>query len=123
MELRESEWARQSRAVYRYSIPESLRGQQNVPKKVGMIQLSADQELMASRVGKFDFTKAQYAATKLSIVEFDGRPVDQANAEVDKFWERVDPRVRALLVQAYTKLSSPTKEEEDAFFGSEEASV
>jgi hypothetical protein len=124
MEMRESEWAKQGRAVHTYTLPDSLRGSlPNMPKKVGLVQLTAEQELMASKIGKFDVMKSQYAATKLSIVEFDGRPVNQGEAEVDKFWERVDSRVRALLLQAYNKLSSPSKEEEDGFFSSETVQV
>lgn len=122
MELRESEWGKQSYPVHTYTIPESLRGE-GVPAKVGMVQLTAGQELTASKVGGMDYTKAQYAAAKMSIVQFDGRPVDAVNAEVDKFWERVDPRVRALILSAYNRLSSPKKEDEDSFFASEAVSV
>lgn len=124
MELKESEWAKQGRPVHTYTIPESLRDKSGlVPAKVGMVQLTAEQELLASKLGQYQLLKAQYAATKLSIVEFDGRAVNASSAEVDKFWERVDPRVRNLLLQAYQKLATPSDDEEADFLKSEEVRV
>ena len=120
MESKESSWAKRNRAVYEYSIPESLGGgKAGIPLKVGLVQLTAEQELMASKIGRFDMTKAQYTAAKLSIVEMDGKPTDQADGGIDSFWDKCDPRVRSLMLQAYNKLSSPSKEEEESFFASE----
>jgi len=120
MESKESEWAKRNRVVYEYKIPESLGGGKNgIPCKVALVQLTAEQELMASKIGRFDMMKSQYVATKLSIVEMDGKPSDQADGGLDSFWERCDPRVRSLLLQAYNRVSSPSKEEEESFFGSE----
>lgn len=112
-----------ARAVHTFTVPESLRnGNDPNPAKIGMQQLNADQELMASKSGKFDYMKAQYAACKLSIVEFDGKrlPPDET---VDVFWDKADPKLRSLLLQAYNKLSSPSDEEDAAFFKSEEVKV
>ena len=120
MDTKEPEWAKRDRIVFEYNIPESLGGGKGgVPQKVSMTQLTAEQELQASKIGRFDMMKSQYVATKLSIVEMDGKPSDQADGGLDSFWERCDPRVRSLLLQAYNRVSSPSKEEEESFFGSE----
>jgi hypothetical protein len=120
MDTKESEWAKRDRIVFEYNIPESLGGGKGgVPQKVSMTQLTAEQELQASKIGRFDMMKAQYVATKMSIVEMDGKAPDKGGGGLDSFWERCDPRLRSLLLQAYNKISSPTKEEEEGFFGSE----
>jgi hypothetical protein len=114
-----------AKAIHTYTIPESLRSAPNgspSPTKIGMQQLNADQELMASKTGRFDYMKAQYAAAKLSIVEFDGRKVDP-DGTVDIWWDKADPKLRSLVLQAYNKLSSPSTEEDESFFGSEEMKV
>jgi hypothetical protein len=103
------------KTVHTYTIPESLR---NGAAKVGMCELTADQELQASRTGRFDLLKAQYEATKLSIVLLDGKVVNRAEIELDRFWEHASPRVRSLLLQAYNRLSSPSAEETEDFFDS-----
>lgn len=112
-----------ARAVHTYTIPDSLRNGSNPnPARIGMVQLNADQELMASKSGKFDYMKAQYAAAKLSIVEFDGQRVPP-DGTVDIWWDKADPKLRSLVLQAYNKLSSPSVEEDESFFGSEEVKV
>jgi hypothetical protein len=109
---------RRSRVVHDCTIPETLRGDGVTPKKITLQQLSAEQELMASRLGRDQYLKSQYAAVKLSIVEMDGKPADHTNGGVDAFWDRTSPKVRALLLTAHNKLSSPSKEEEDSFLKS-----
>jgi hypothetical protein len=124
--LQAIESVKASRLIRQYTLPESLRSDDPSvprPKTIGMRQLSAEEELMASKIGRVDYMRAQYAATKLSIVEFDGKPIDHGTSALDIFWERSDPKVRSLLLQAYNRLSSPSKEEEDGFFESETAKV
>lgn len=112
------------RVVYEYTLPESLGGGKGgIPKKVSLAQLTAGQELMASKMGRFDVMKAQYAAAKLSIVALDGSPIDPADGALEAFWEHTDPRIRSLLLQAYNKISSPSREDEESFFGSEKVQV
>lgn len=110
--------ARAAREVHRFTIPPELRKDLS-PTKIGLRLLTAEQELMASKQGKFDVNRINYAAAKLSIIEFDGKYVDNGDSAIDLFWERADPKVRSLILQACTKMSSPTKEQEDSFFASE----
>jgi hypothetical protein len=108
-----------AKTVHTYTLPEGIRN--GGPTKVGIVQLSADQELLASKMGNFNFTKTQYAAVKLSIVSFDGRPVDHDS--VESFFDGADARIRSLLLQAYNKMTSPSRDDEDSFFKSEEIQV
>jgi hypothetical protein len=107
-----------SRARTTYTIPEELRDASKRPETVSLRLLTSDEELQASRAGKFDIMKSQYEATKLMIVALDGKPVSVADGSVDSFWERADPRVRNLLIEAYNRLSSPTRGQQDDFFKS-----
>jgi hypothetical protein len=108
-------------AIHTFTIPATLRN--GGPGKVGLRQLTADQELMASKVGRFDVMKTQYEAAKLAIAEFDGKPANYADGDVDKFWEGGGPKLRALLLQAYNHMASPSTEEEASFLSSEAISV
>lgn len=124
--LQAMETVRSSRVIRQYTLPESSRGGDPAvphPKTIGMRQLTASEEEMASKLGRLDYMRAQYAATKLSIVSFDDKPVSYGDAALDVFWERSDPKIRSLLLQAYGRLSSPSKEEEDSFFESETVKV
>lgn len=106
-----------------YTVPESMRDASKQPAKVSFRQLTADEELTASKAGKFDVMRSQYEAVKLSIVAVDGKPVSVADGTVDSFWEHADPRLRSLLIDAYNRLSSPTREESASFFKSAQIEV
>lgn len=105
-----------------FTIPEKLR-YEGGPAVVSLQLLSSDQELIASRLGRFDVLKTQYEAVKLSVGALDGAKADPSTGIVDTFWEKAGPKVRSLLLQAYDRISSPTKEDESSFFLSEKARV
>lgn len=105
-----------ARGIYTYTLPSTLA---NGVKSIGLRVLTAEEELRASKAGRFDLNRINYEAVKLSIAEFDGKAIGNAEGEIDKFWNRVDPKVRSLLLQAYNKLTSPSLEETASFFGSE----
>lgn len=115
-----------SKVIVTYTLPESARKEvadYEMPTKIGMRALSADEELQAHRVGRAEYMRTQYDATKRSIAEFDGKAASYANGEVDKFWERCGPKVRSLLLQAYNRATSPVQEDEQSFFASAEIQV
>ena len=110
------------RPTYEYTIPVSLRGE-GIPGKIGMKPLTAEQEIQASKVGGFNLMKAQYEAVKRAVAELDGKPANFADGDVDKLWDVMSPRLRALLVSAYSKMTSASEEEESSFFASEKMLV
>jgi hypothetical protein len=105
-----------------YTIPESLRWDGG-PTSIALRSLSAGEEIQASKVGGLDFTKTQYDAVKRAICEADGKPVNYANGEVDKLWEQAGPKMRALFVKAFNKLTSPSEQEDGDFFASRSVKV
>src|SRR5262245_39118273 len=110
-----------TRPVHEFAIPQSLRNGGSVPAKVGLRALTADEEIQASKSGRFDLMRTQYEATKRAVCELDGK--QPADGDVDKFWESCGPKLRGLVVQAYNKLSTATTEEEQSFFASETVRV
>lgn len=111
-----------SATITEWELPDSLRGEHD-PKRIGLRVLTSEQELMAAKLGRHEFTRQQYAAVKLAIATFDGQPVTSGSKQVESFWEHAHPKVRSLLLAAYNKLSSPTSEEEEGFFKSESVGV
>jgi hypothetical protein len=112
-----------SKVIHTYKLPEALRKSPSggdLPESIGLRELTADEELQAHKVGRFDNMKTQYDAVKRSIAEVDGKAASYADGGVDKLWEACGPKVRALLLEAYNRISSPTADEEKDFFKSEE---
>lgn len=115
--------AKDSRAVYTRPIPETLRTEDFAHKTVGMRLLTCDEELQASKLGGFDVVKTRYEATKLAICEIDGQSVHNGEGVLDSFFERGGPKMRRLLVDGYSRMSAPSQEEQEAFFGGEKVKV
>lgn len=113
-----------TRVAVTYKFPEPMRKAiPSCPTSVSMRALTADEELTASKLGKLDYMRSQYAAAKLAITAVGGKLVTTSDGSTDAFWEAADPKVRSLILQAYNKSCSPDQEDEDSFFGSAEVSV
>lgn len=108
--------------VREYTIPQSARAD-GLACVVCLRELTSREEIDASRVGGLDFMKSQYEAVKRAICALDGKPASVADGEVDAFWERCGPKVRALLLKAYIRMSSATEAEDADFFASETVKV
>jgi hypothetical protein len=111
-----------AKAIYTYTIPESLRTEGG-PSSLGLSLLTVDQELTASKIGRFDTMKTQYEAAKMAIAQADGKDVMNGDGAIDVLWEKVGPKMRALVLQAYNEISSANGEEEAAFFKSRSVKV
>ena len=107
-----------ARMIHEFTIPETLKSEA-LPRVVSLRQLSADLEMTASKLGRYEVMKSQYEAVKLAIFELDGKPANAANGDVDQFWENAGPKLRSLLMQAYNRISAPSNEEEESFFESQ----
>lgn len=101
--------------VESFTIPPSLQ-RAGCATKVTLCELSVKDELGASRKGGYDMVKGTYEATKSAIYMLDGKRVSNAEGDVDEFFEKIGPKVRALLVSAYEQMHGPNKTEETDFF-------
>lgn len=94
-----------------------------MPKTVALMALTADQELQASKVGKFDMMAQRYDAVKRAITQLDGKSVSYTDGETDIFWQLCGPKARTLLLQAYDKIHGTEDAEDADFFGSMDVKV
>lgn len=111
---------KKKREVNLFTLPPSLA---NGVKEIGMVTLSADEELQAFKRSKNDTAKMAAELTKTSIVEVNGKPVGLADGSVDAFWSDLDPKVRQLVLTAYSELHSPKDEEAASFLKSRKVRV
>lgn len=108
------------KVLFDFTIPPNIR-YTGGPSEISLQLLTADQELTASRLGRFDVMKTQYEAVKLAIAALDKKVVSPATGEVDTFWEKIGPKGRSLILQSYNRVSAPSQEDEASFLASEKA--
>lgn len=108
-----------TRPIHTYPIPPTLQSEDFKHTSVGLRLLNVDEELDASKLGRYDLLRTQYEAAKLSICEVDGKPIANDEGAIDRFFEDAGPRLRSLMIEAYKRMASPTREETTVFFGGE----
>lgn len=112
-----------TRDTYDFTVPESIREAKKakgvtLPKVITLRELTANDELQAARVGKFELAKVRYDSIKRAIAEFDGRAVSYADAEIDQFWETCGGKLRTMLLAAFEEMTAPSDKEQDDFLSS-----
>jgi len=105
-----------------FTIPKTLQ-KDGVAKKVGIRELTSDEEITASKVGNYNIAKTEYESVKMSICSLDGKSTSNADGDVDAFWNKCGPKVRTLLLKAHNRVNTPQKDEDEDFFKSETVEV
>lgn len=108
---------KQSRAVNLFTVPPSVKAEAGI-SEVGLVTLTADDELMAYQRGRKDGSKIALELAKASLVEADGKPLSLADGSADSFWLRIHPKLRQLVMEAYSELHAVEPEESQSFLGS-----
>lgn len=98
------EAAQRGRAVHTYEVPAIIEGD---VRTVGLVELTADEELMATKRSRADNVRLAYELAKQSLVEINGQQVTTADGSSDKAWTTMPPKVRNLVLQAYADLHAP----------------
>ena len=106
--------------VHTYEIPKRSR-RPGQPTKVGMVELTAKDELLASKLGGDDLRAVQFEAAKRAVRFLDGKRT--TSDAVDEWWDACGSPVRALVMTAYARLSSPAEGDADVFLQSVEVST
>ena len=101
--------------VHSFNFPESIPGD---IRSVGIKELTAQEELAASKRASGDPFRIAYESAKQALVEINGEKVSLANGSADKAWAEMHPKVRELVVLAHRKIHSASDEETDGFFKS-----
>ena len=100
--------SKRSRVVYVYDLPEGIRGQDDyIKESVGLQKLELGEEVRAGERAGTNITALSFAFAKASLVEIDGRPLNKADGEDDVVFDRCDPAIRQLILEAYADMSTP----------------
>ena len=89
------------REVHIFDFPAEFHGE---AKTVGMVLLTANEELQASARSRGDSFRLAYELAKASLYEVDGRRVGVEDGSVDEAWTKFSPKVRQLLLSAYSDM-------------------
>lgn len=92
------------RPVYVYNLPASVAG---VISSIGIVELTANEELMAAKRAAGDTHRLAYELALQSLAEVNGNPVALKDGSADKAFNDMGPKVRQLLMQAYAKIHGP----------------
>lgn len=109
--------ARPARLVNLFDVPERLAEQTGV-SSIGMVTLTADEELTCFKRARGNNAQLAAELAKASLAEADGKPLSVADGTADSFFGKTDPRLRQLILTAYTELHSASTEDAEAFLQS-----
>ena len=99
-----SKGMRPARTVHTFPLPDSVPGE---VRSVSVTELTAEEELMATRRAGTDAFKVAYELAKQSLVAVNGEKVSLADGTSDKVWVAMHPKARALTIIAYNAVHQP----------------
>lgn len=114
------EAAKRVRPVYEYDIPEKLGGD---VRSIGLVELLANEELMAVKRSGGDSFKLAYELAKQSIAEVNGQKISLADGAVDSLFNNMGSQVRNLVLQAYAQIHAPAEDVSSDFLQSRKVRV
>jgi len=106
------------RPVYVYTVPSNLGGEDF--KTIGLVQLTAHEEMMAAKRSNGDPIKLAYEQVMQAIVEVNGEKVGVANGSADRAFNTMGPMLRNLVMTAHAKLHAPPEGDVELFLDSRE---
>jgi hypothetical protein len=101
-----------SRQVYTYNVPVKIPGD---VRSVGVVELTADEELQATKRSRGDTFRLAYELAKQSLVEVNGEKVSLMDGSADAIWAKMNPKLRNLVLAAYSDIHTPTEEDAALF--------
>jgi hypothetical protein len=112
-----------NRVVYTYDVPQILHRGDDPVTSVGLVELSADEEMLATKRARNDGVRLAYELAKQSLVEVNSKPVSVVDGSSDTVWNRMSPQVRNLVLQAFAELHTPPEGAIEVFLKSRQARV
>jgi hypothetical protein len=110
------------RQTYSYKVPPKLAASTGI-ESVTLVELTADEEIAAAKRSRNDNVRLAYELVKSSLVGVNGKQVSLADGTADAAWNRMDPKVRALALQAYASLHNAEEEDVADFINSRSVNV
>lgn len=110
------------RAKYTYAVPKHLAQHHGV-SSVTLVELTAEEELLATNRARNDVARLAFELAKQSLVALDGRPLSTVDGSLDSQWQKLHPKIRSLVMNAYGQLHQTNHEETAAFLQSRQVEV
>lgn len=110
-----------ARPVHVFEVPSGLDG--DGVTSIGMVELTADEELMATKRAHGDTMRLAYELVKQSLVEINGAKASIADGTADTAMNKMSPKLRQLVLGAYGELHAPPEGAAEAFFKSRKVRV
>jgi len=104
--------ATSDQVIYTYDVGENLHPD---IRSVGLTELSAEDEIAATRRARGDQIRLAFELAKQSLREVNGKPVKLADGSADKAWNSLGARLRNLVLQAFTEIHTPEEGVIDTF--------
>jgi hypothetical protein len=109
-----------SRPVFVYDMPEGVI---DTIKSVGLVELTAEEELTATKRSRGDHMRLAYELAKQCLVEVNGAPVSLGDGSADKVWGSMGPKARNLVLTAYAEMHAPAEDMAQLFLKSRKVRV
>ena len=113
--------ARIKRPTYLYTVPTDL--QRYGIKTFALVELNAREEIMAAKRADNQPVRLAFELARESLREVDGVAVSTAEGTADSVFDSMHPKVRTLLITAYSDLHNPSDKETASFLKSREMRV
>jgi hypothetical protein len=113
---------RKQREVNVFDVPPDIALSSGI-STVGLVTLTSDDELACWTRAKNSNAKLATELAKTSLVEADGKPLSLGDGTVDSFWGGLDPKLRQLIMGAYTELHAASDEAQASFLKSRRVKV
>ena len=108
------------RVLFSFDIPETVKGD---VRSFGLVEITADEEILASRSAGGDKYRTAMELLKFAIREVNGKPVSIADGSADKALKGMLPKARQLLLAAYAEVHVPSEAESEDFLKTMRARV
>ncbi len=112
--------AKKPRAIHTFTFPASVASD---VRSVGFKELTAEEELVASKRAGQDAFRIIYERVRESLAEADGKPVSLADGTADAVWLGFPPPARELVVAGFQKIHSVEEKAAADFLGSQSVRV
>ena len=104
--------ATSGKVVYTYQVNNDLHPD---IETVGLSELTAEDEISATRRARGDQIRLAFELAKQSLREVNGEQVRLSDGSADKAWNSLGARLRNLVLQAFTEIHTPEEGVVDSF--------
>ena len=116
------QYERPTRARYTYDFPKTITRVSGI-KKITVVELTAQEELMATKRCNNDPIRLAYEMGLQCLVAIDGKEVSLVDGTADKAWETMHPQARQLVMRAYNELHNVQQNDVTDFLKSRSTEV